>query len=95
MSDIPQIIGGFSVLVATIFTGWATVDNRRQKKDADAAAELADRQRWSPRVLRAVTILREAFARIPGAVEPPGIDELLVFPPPKPKHARDVITDDE
>jgi hypothetical protein len=96
MSDLPSIIGGLALLITAVFGGLAGLEARRGRRDAEVAEELEQRQRWSPRVLRAVTMLRDAFARIPGAVEPEGIDDLIAYPPPaKSKHAREMSGDDE
>lgn len=90
MSDLPAIIGGLAVLLTAIFGGLAQLEVKRSKRDSDSAVELAERQAWSPRVLRAVTMLRDTIARATGVTEPDGIDELIAFPPPKPKHLRAV-----
>lgn len=89
MSDLPAIIGGLSLLVAAVFGGLAQLEARRSRRDKDVAMELLERQAWSPRVLRAVTMLRDTLARF-GVEEPDGIAELIEFPPPKPKHLRTV-----
>lgn len=94
MSDIPQIIGGVSLLVGTVFTGWAAVDNRRQKRDADSAEDYANLQRWYPRALRAFTLLTAMLGRA-GVAVPAEVDELIEFPPPRAKHARGVSSDAE
>lgn len=93
MSDLPAIIGGLALLITAVFGGLAGLEARRGRRDADVAEELALRQRWSPRVLRAVTMLRDAMA-LARVAEPDGIDELLEYPPPvKAKHAREVPSD--
>lgn len=87
--DVPSIIGGVSLLVGTVFTGWIGVGQRRTRLDQETLDENADYHRWRPRVLRAVTLLRSAISVAPGVDEPAGIDELLQWPPPQTrKHAR-------
>lgn len=93
--DLPAIIGGIALVIGTVFTGIAGLDARRNRRDADAAEDYANLQRWYPRVLRAVVLLRGAIARHRDLTEPDGIDDLLAFPPPKPKHSREVTGDAE
>lgn len=94
MSDLPAIIGGMALLITAIFGGLAGLEARRGRRDADVAEELALRQRWSPRVLKALTMLRDTLARF-GVEEPDGIDDLIEYPPPsRAKHAREVASDE-
>lgn len=87
--DVPSIIGAVSLAIGTIFTGYIGVGQRRTRLDQETLDENADYQRWHPRVLRAVTMLRAVISSVPGVDEPAGIDDLLQWPPPQPgKHAR-------
>jgi hypothetical protein len=95
--DLPAIIGALGLLIGTVFGGIATLDRRRVRASGEDAAELEDYHRWHPRMVRAVVLLRATVAGAQGVVEPDGIDDLVQWPParPKPKHSRseEVATD--
>jgi hypothetical protein len=95
--DLPAIIGAVSLTIGTVFTGIVGVGQRRTRLDQDTLDENDDYHRWRPRVLRAVTLLRSVISMTPGVDEPDGIDELLSWPPPSPKHRRgsEVTADDD
>lgn len=97
MSDLPAIIGAFGLLIGTVFGGIAALDRRRARLDGEDAAELEDYHRWHPRVLRAVVLLRATIANCPQAVEPGGIEDLVQWPPerPRPKHSKGEVTADD
>ncbi|HEY9415276.1 MAG TPA: hypothetical protein VIQ30_10985 [Pseudonocardia sp.] len=96
MNDLPAIIGGLSLLVGAIFTGLIGLDQRRKRLDQDVLNENDDYHRWRPLVRRAIVALRDRLAEH-GIPEPEGIDDLIEWPPPRPKgrHAKgDEIVDD-
>ena len=95
--DLPAIIGAFGLLIGTVFTGIVGLGQRRTRLDRETLDENDAYHRWHPRVLRAVTVLRATIAASPTAVEPAEIDELIEWPPPRPKHARrgDEVTSDD
>lgn len=97
MNDLPAIIGALGLLIGTVFGGIAALDRRRARLDGEDAAELEDYHRWHPKVLRAVVLLRATIANCPEATEPAGVDELVAWPPARPraKHSREVTADDE
>lgn len=90
--DLPAIIGAVAVLVTGVFGGLAQLDARRRRRDADSAEDYANLQRWYPRAMRAFTLLSGLVGRL-GGVVPAEAEELIAFPPPKPKHAS--VSDDE
>lgn len=93
--DLPAIIGAFGLLVGTVFTGIVGLGQRRTRLDRDTLDENEQYHRWRPRALRAVALLRGTIGASPHVEEPPGIDELLAWPPPAPKHARSEATKDD
>jgi hypothetical protein len=92
--DLPAIIGAVGLLVGTVFTGFVGLGQRRTRLDRETVEENEQYHRWQPRVLRAVALLRARIGATVGVEEPDGIDELIEFPPPRPKHAREVTSDD-
>jgi hypothetical protein len=97
VNDLPAIIGAIGLLIGTVFGGIAALDRRRTRLDDEDAAELEDYHRWHPKVLRAVVLLRATIANCPQAVEPPGVDDLIAWPPERhrPKHSRGEVTADD
>jgi len=97
MNDLPAIIGAVALLIGGVFTGLIGLDQKRKRVDAETLDELADYHRWHPRVRRALVLLRATVADSPQAEEPDGIDDLIQWPPPKPKHSRrgDEVTADD
>lgn len=97
MNDLPAIIGAIGLLIGTVFGGLAALDRRRARLDDEDEAELEDYHRWHPKVLRAVVLLRATIANCPQAVEPDGIEDLMQWPPtrPRPKHSRGEVTSDD
>lgn len=96
MSDLPAIIGGIALLIGTVFTGLAGLDIRRRRMEQEDREEYEALQRWRPRVRRAVVALLDKLAEHRIA-PPPEVEALMVFPPPKPKHAKydDEVTADD
>lgn len=94
--DLPAIIGAFGLLIGTVFTGLVGLGQRRTRLDQELIEENRDYHRWQPRVLRAVALLRSTIAASPDVTEPTGVDDLIEWPPPKPRHARrDEVTADD
>lgn len=95
--DLPAIIGAIGLLVGTVFTGIVGLGQRRTRLDRETLDENEAYHRWHPRMVRAVTVLRAVIAATPGVTEPPEIEELIEWPPPRPKHARraDEVTVDD
>lgn len=94
--DLPAIIGAIGLLIGTIFTGIVGLGQRRTRLDRETLDENDAYHRWHPRMMRAVTLLRATISAAPGVTEPAGIDELVDWPPPRPKHARrDEVTADD
>lgn len=88
--DLPAIISGVGLLVGTVFTGFIGLGHRRTRLDRETQDENEAYHRWHPRIVRAVVLLRARIGATVGVEEPDGIDELIEFPPPRPKHAREV-----
>lgn len=95
MNDLPAIIGAVSLLIGAVFTGLIGLGQRRSRIDQETLAELDDYHRWHPRVRRALVLLRATIADSPNMTEPDGIDALIRWPPPRPRHIRDEVTSDE
>lgn len=95
--DLPSIIGAIALLIGGVFTGLIGLDQKRKRIDQETLEELENYHQWHPRVRRAVVLLRAAISDCPQAVEPDGIQDLIQWPPPKPKHARrgDEVTADD
>jgi hypothetical protein len=96
VSDLPAIIGAVSLLIGAVFTGLIGLSQRRSRIDRETLDELDDYHRWHPRVRRALVMLRATIAEST-MTEPDGIDALVRWPPPKPRHSlpRDEVTADD
>lgn len=94
--DLPAIIGAIGLVIGTVFTGLIGLNARRTRLDQETLDELVDYHTWHPRMRRAVVLLRATIAECPQASEPNGIDELIQWPPPRPRHVRrDEVTADD
>jgi hypothetical protein len=92
--DMPAIIGAVGLVIGTVFTGFIGLGQRRTRLDRETVEENEQYHRWQPRVLRAVALLRARIGATVGVEEPDGLDALIEFPPPRPKHVREVTSDD-
>lgn len=94
--DLPAIIGAIGLVIGTVFTGLVGLGQRRTRLDQEILDEVSAYRRWHPRVMRGVALLRATVAQS-DKDEPPTVEDLIEWPPPKPKHARrgDEVTADD